>query len=101
MTVGLAQAAVRLREHESSIRKPAGTRRPPPASKKARTGSSEPLCAACRYSGDYCRCEGEPDYCFPPEFLEIAFKRNYFTGTGDRWGVCILCHAFPCRCREE
>ncbi len=61
----------------------------------------EPVCASCGYAGDYCQCEGEPAYHFPDEFLELAFSRSYFAGTGNRWQVCLLCHGFPCKCNEE
>ncbi len=60
------------------------------------------ICANCHYSEGYCECEGEPEYGYPPEFLERALRvrSGYELPYADRWGVCIYCCASPCQCEE-
>jgi hypothetical protein len=58
----------------------------------------QPVCAGCLYEVDYCECEGEPQPHFPAGYLERAFRPKYSDNTHDIWGICQVCHAYPCRC---
>lgn len=60
------------------------------------------VCARCHSVEEYCECpEGGP-YIYPEAFLEWALKpfSPFTTYMQDRWGICVRCHALPCRCEE-
>ncbi len=58
------------------------------------------ICANCYGAEGYCDCEDEPEYGYPPEFLQCALRgrSSYISAYVDRWGVCLYCHCVPCRC---
>ena len=58
----------------------------------------QPICARCGYEHSACVCEEGPQDYFPPEFIDAAFKGRHYDINTNRWGVCKICHAFPCKC---
>lgn len=58
------------------------------------------VCAACKFEEGRCQCHGEPDYGYPAEFIEFAFRAEYNEYAQTFWGICKSCHAYPCQCPE-
>lgn len=65
------------------------------------------VCSGCGCTADYCECPDEPELVFPPQLLELALalpggalslRSRYSLTPHDRWGVCLSCHALPCKC---
>ena len=58
------------------------------------------VCSRCRCAEDFCECPDEPACSFPAEFLPRAFnaRKRYAISPQSMWGVCEICHAFPCQC---
>jgi hypothetical protein len=61
------------------------------------------VCLECGCLAEYCHCQAEPHLGYPKKFLEFAFTCDYDSVTQTFWGVCLSCHAYPCRCpgRDE
>lgn len=58
-------------------------------------------CAACGGEQGLCRCHAEPDYRYPPDFLDRALSEESTPQPFSSWGVCPECHCAPCQCDES
>jgi hypothetical protein len=58
------------------------------------------VCQVCEREETHCECV-EPRLDYPQMFLEFAFNANFDPELETFWGVCLTCHAYPCRCDPD
>ncbi len=89
-------------QEENKIKKPtqtlagnlANTRRCPEELRPPR------ICTRCNFAEGFCKCNAEPDYVYPANYIEFAFNSNYIAEIQTFWGICLECSGFMCRCLQ-
>lgn len=58
------------------------------------------VCRVCGYEEGWCRCAGEADYVFPPDFLDLALEIDGALYHRNWWAICEDCHNLTCQCDD-